>query len=316
TVAIEAASSIRVLQSVSVSSAFFFLCVHLCSLNVFDFVHQHSKRSHICANIRLNLILIMFKTTSATEEKNAQEVVIYNHRDHDIENEAPVNRTFAYAADEAEAKAVALSSSKKQTQWRCFSNKNIVLCGVAGAFVGVAGIIGAASAIALVLSTQQQMQTSFADAEAVIGKGRGGDREKKPGKKYKDTDFSWVKGLYQCVLETTIFTKAGGPNVGFHTIVQDNRFNDEPVSRGECPSKATLDIYPETSDNAPWTGRTFVAIFQLDFEPFYDGNFKFYGVGSYNSKGDDEITFYDHGSSELHGHAVLKVTKLSKGGGT
>jgi len=98
----------------------------------------------------------MFKTTSATEEKNAQEVVIYNHRDRDIESEAPVNPTSANtntntdeaaAADEAEAeaKAVALFSSK-QTQWRCFSKKNMVVCGVACAFVGVAVIVGAASA--------------------------------------------------------------------------------------------------------------------------------------------------------------------------
>jgi hypothetical protein len=130
-----------------------------------------SKRSHIYANIHLNLI--MFNPTSANKEKNGQEVVIYNHRDSDIEIEASVNPTFANTnTDEA--------ADDERISKRCFSKKIRVVCGVACAVVvvGVAGIVGAASAS---VRSTQQVQKSY--AEAIIGKGRGGER--KPNTKAK-----------------------------------------------------------------------------------------------------------------------------------
>jgi hypothetical protein len=130
----------------------------------------------------------------------------------------------------------------------------------------------------------------------------------------KHSDYSWLEGKYTCVLESAIETQSGGPPYGFFSIVQDNNVNG--LQLNECPSKATLEIGPQTFGVGTWTGLTFFAEFKIDLGFDFDGNYKFYGVGSYNSisKGDDEITFYDHSSSV--GHAVLKLTKLSKGGGT
>jgi len=276
----------------------------------------------------------MFKTTSATEEKNAQEVVIYNHRDRDIESKAPVNPTSANtntntdeaaASDEAEAKAVALFSSK-QTQWRCFSKKNMVVCGVACAFVGVAGIVGAASASA---RSTKQMQESY--AEAIIGKGQGGERK---GGKNKGPDFSWLEGKYSCLKESGITPVAGI----FAVVVEDNVIYADDLYDGDggekCPTRARLLITPArrfydplslsagvaeiqdllgpeiqakadvanivaAASAASVSGKdfsasgadTFLAIFWL--KPIVTGTWLFYvfhGVGSFS--GDDEITLY------------------------
>ena len=192
-----------------------------------------------------------------------------------------------------------------------------VACGVVvvGA-VGVAGIVGAsASSARAAHSTQMQKNYDYAAAAVTIGQGQGGSKsgrnlQSKAGKNLHP-DFSWVEGNYTCVLESGILTEEGGPPGGFIRLVQDND------GATVCPSQRALEIGHQTlNPDDTWTGLTFFAKFTSwlndELFPEFTRNVTLYGVGSYNSKGDDEITFYHLYHSNV---ASLKLTKLSKDGG-
>lgn len=188
----------------------------------------------------------MFKPSSNNKETSAQaqEVVIYNHRD--IESNESVNPIAAAEAKPDE------SPSSKQSQSGFFSKKNMVACGVMGA-VGVAGIVGVSASSARARAAHStQMQKNYAAAAVTIGQGQGGS---KSGKNLHP-DFSWVEGNYTCVLESGILTQEGGPPGGFLSVVQDND------GATVCSSQATLEIGRQTlNPDGPWTGLTFFAKF-------------------------------------------------------
>lgn len=248
----------------------------------------------------------MFKPSSNNKETSAQaqEVVIYNHCD--IESNESVN---PIAATEAKAKPDE-SPSSKQLQSGFFSKKNMVACGVGA--VGVAGIVGVGASSARAHSTQMQKNYDYAAAAVTIGQGQGGSKSGKNlqsnAGKNLHPDFSWVEGNYTCVLESGILTELGGPPGGFFRLVQDND------GATVCPSQATLEIGRQTlNPDDTWTGLTFIANFTSwlnDEFPEFGKNVTLYGVGSYNSKGDDEITFYHLYHSNV---ASLKLTKLVGG---
>jgi len=233
----------------------------------------------------------MSKKTTITSAnailKNAQEVVIYNHRDPDrhIDCEASVdpNPTSANTSTDeaaAAAKAGVVLSNSKQTQWAwCFSKKNVVMCGVACAVVGVAGIVGAASGSASARSTQQQMQKSY--AEAIMGKGQGGDGKRKPGEN-KGPDFSWVEGFY---------TSVDGSGISREDNVKmSSGILDDDVLGANLGPYAKLKI--QRAPRPPNDERS-VPIFEAKLRLEY-GLLTYYlaGVSSYNPKGDNEITLY------------------------